>query len=432
MVSGQPTVMSTYSRFQNHLTEQLDATRAAGTYKLERTITSPQDARITVNGREVLNMCANNYLGLAEHPEVRAAAAKSLDEWGYGMASVRFICGTQSIHKQLEEKLSEFLGTEDTILYSSCFDANGGLFETLLGPEDAIISDALNHASIIDGVRLCKAKRYRYANNDMAELEARLQEAKDARFRLIATDGVFSMDGVIADMKAICDLADKYDALVMMDDSHSVGFMGANGRGTHEYADVMGRIDIITGTLGKALGGASGGYTSGRKEIVELLRQRSRPYLFSNSIAPPIVASSLRVLEMLETSTDLRDRLKSNTQRFREGIVEAGYTIIPSTHPITPLMIGDAALASKLADALLDEGIYVIGFSYPVVPQGKARIRVQISAAHSAEDIEFALKAFARVRHLLNEDGAKNGAGGSLVTGVEDLNPANTPVGQPS
>ncbi len=423
--------MTAYSRFQDHLNSQLDATRKAGTYKSERTITSPQDAHITVNGRKVLNMCANNYLGLAEHPEVRAAAAKSLDEWGYGMASVRFICGTQSIHKELEAKLSEFLGTEDTILYSSCFDANGGLFETLLGPEDAIISDSLNHASIIDGVRLCKAKRFRYANNDMAELEARLQEAKDARFRLIATDGVFSMDGVIANMKAICDLADKYDALVMMDDSHAVGFLGANGRGTHEYADVMGRVDIITGTLGKALGGASGGYTSGKREIVELLRQRSRPYLFSNSLAPPIVASSLRVLEMLETSTDLRDKLEENTRFFRQGIKEAGYTIIESTHPITPLMIGDAALASKLADVLLEKGVYVIGFSYPVVPLGKARIRVQISAAHSREDLEFALKAFASARHLLDEP-ASAPSNGSLVSGVEDTKPQGQPVGQPS
>jgi glycine C-acetyltransferase len=424
--------MTAYSRFQNHLTSELDATRAAGTYKSERTITSPQDAHIMVGGRKVLNMCANNYLGLAEHPEVRAAAAKSLDEWGYGMASVRFICGTQSIHKQLEEKLSQFLGTEDTILYSSCFDANGGLFETLLGPDDAIISDALNHASIIDGVRLCKAKRFRYANNDMAELEARLQEAKDARFRLIATDGVFSMDGVIANMEAICDLADKYDAIVMMDDSHAVGFLGKGGRGTHEYAGVMGRVDIITGTLGKALGGASGGYTSGRREIIELLRQRSRPYLFSNSLAPPIVASSLRVLEMLESSTDLLDKLKENTSFFRKGIAELGYTIIESTHPITPVMIGDAALASRLADALLEEGVYAIGFSYPVVPLGKARIRIQISAAHSREDLEFALQAFAKVKHLLDEPAKASSSNGSLVSGVEDVKPEGQPVGQPS
>jgi glycine C-acetyltransferase len=424
--------MTSYSRFQSHLSEQLGATREAGTYKTERTIASPQDARILVNGREVLNFCANNYLGLAGHPEVRDAAMGALKEWGFGVASVRFICGTQSIHKQLEAKLSEFLGTEDTILYSSCFDANGGLFETLLGPDDAIISDALNHASIIDGVRLCKAKRFRYANNDMAELEARLQEAKDARFRLIATDGVFSMDGVIADMKAICDLADRYDALVMMDDSHAVGFLGANGRGTHEYADVMGRVHIITGTLGKALGGASGGYTSGRREIIELLRQRSRPYLFSNSLAPPIVASSLRVLEMLENSTELRDKLEDNTRFFRQGIKDAGFNIIESTHPITPIMIGDATLASRLADALLEEGVYVIGFSYPVVPLGKARIRVQISAAHSREDLEFALRAFSRVKHLLDEPNSKNGTSGGLVSGVEDQKPAGEPVGQPS
>ena len=422
--------MTVYSRFQTHLQSELDATRAAGTYKVERTIDSPQNTRITVNGREVLNLCANNYLGLAEHPEVRAAASKALEEWGYGLASVRFICGTQSIHKQLEAKLSEFLGTEDTILYSSCFDANGGLFETLLTADDAIISDALNHASIIDGVRLCKAQRFRYKNNDMADLEAQLIAAKDARFRLIATDGVFSMDGVIANMKAICDLADKHDALVMMDDSHAVGFLGANGRGTHEFCEVLGRVDIITGTLGKALGGASGGYTSGRREIVELLRQRSRPYLFSNSLAPPIVASSLRVLEMLESSSDLRDQLEANTRFFRAGIVEAGYDIISSTHPIIPILIGDAAKASRLADALLHEGIYVIGFSFPVVPHGKARIRVQISAAHTQQDLEFALAAFKKVRHLLDESAPDDV--GDLVSGVEDVKPDLMPLGQPS
>ncbi len=375
--------------------------RAAGTYKSERTITTPQNANIATNGREVINLCANNYLGLADHPTVLEAARNALDEWGYGLASVRFICGTQQIHKELESKLSTFLGTDDTILYSSCFDANGGLFETLLGAEDAVISDSLNHASIIDGVRLCKAQRYRYANNDMADLEAKLQEAQNARFRLIATDGVFSMDGTIANMKGICDLADKYDALVMMDDSHAVGFLGATGRGTHEHCDVLGRVDIITGTLGKALGGASGGYTSGRKEIVEMLRQRSRPYLFSNSVAPPIVAASLKVLELLGNSTDLRDKLEENTRFFRAGIEKLGYTVLPGEHPIVPIMLGDAALASRLADALLEQGVYVIGFSYPVVPQGKARIRTQISAAHSREDLEFALKAFANVKHLV-------------------------------
>lgn len=385
--------------FQSHLRTQIAAIREAGTYKSERVITTPQDAHIKVaGGREVLNMCANNYLGLAENPAVIAAAHRALDEWGYGLSSVRFICGTQSLHKELEAKLSEFLGTDDTILYSSCFDANGGLFETLLGPEDAIISDELNHASIIDGVRLCKAQRFRYKNNDMADLEAKLQEAQSARFRLIATDGVFSMDGYIADLKSICDLADKYKALVMVDDSHAVGFMGKTGRGTHEYCDVMGRVDIITGTLGKALGGASGGYTSGRKEIIELLRQRSRPYLFSNTLAPPIAGASLQVLELLSASTELRDKLEENTKFFRDGMTQLGYNILPGTHPITPVMLGDAALATKVADALLEKGVYVIGFSYPVVPQGKARIRVQISAAHSRDDLQFALKAFGEVQ----------------------------------
>lgn len=386
--------------FQSHLQAQLDGIRTAGTYKNERVITTPQDAHIKVaGGQAVLNMCANNYLGLAENPDVIAAAHRALDDWGYGLSSVRFICGTQSLHMQLEAKLSEFLGTEDTILYSSCFDANGGLFETLLGPEDAIISDELNHASIIDGVRLCKAQRFRYKNNDMADLEAKLQEASNARFRLIATDGVFSMDGTIADLKFICDLADKYNALVMIDDSHSVGFMGKTGRGTHEYCDVMGRVDIITGTLGKALGGASGGYTSGRKEIIELLRQRSRPYLFSNTLAPPIAGASLQVLELLSASTQLRDKLEANTKFFRDGITKLGFNIVPGTHPITPVMLGDAALATKVADALLEKGVYVIGFSYPVVPQGKARIRVQISAAHSREDLQFALNAFGEVKN---------------------------------
>jgi glycine C-acetyltransferase len=393
--------MNSYSRFQTHLQTELDSIREAGTFKNERILQSSQNAWIEVNGKKVLNLCANNYLGLADEPGVLQAARDALENWGYGLASVRFICGTQGIHKELENKLSDFLQTEDTILYSSCFDANGGLFETLLGEEDAVISDALNHASIIDGIRLCKAKRFRYANNDMADLEAKLKEAKNARFRLIATDGVFSMDGTIANLKSICDLADKYDALVMVDDSHAVGFLGKNGRGTHEYCEVMSRVDILTGTLGKALGGASGGYTSGRKEIVALLRQRSRPYLFSNSLAPMIAATSLQVLSMLETSTELRDKLEANTQFFREGIEKLGYEVLPGSHPIVPIMLGDAALASRLADALLERGVYVIGFSYPVVPHGKARIRTQISAAHSREDLEFALKAFQDVKNLV-------------------------------
>jgi glycine C-acetyltransferase len=385
--------------FKQHLQKQLEEIRAAGTYKRERIITTPQDAHIRVgDGRPVLNMCANNYLGLAENPEVIQAAHAALDRWGYGLSSVRFICGTQSIHKELEQKISDFLGTEDTILYSSCFDANGGLFETLLGAEDAIISDELNHASIIDGVRLCKAQRFRYANNNMTELEARLKETAKARFRMIATDGVFSMDGYVANLPAICDLAEKYQALVMVDDSHAVGFMGKRGRGTHEHHDVMGRIDIITGTLGKALGGASGGYTSGRMEIVELLRQRSRPYLFSNTLAPTITGASLKVLELLTASTALRDKLEDNTQFFRARMTERGFNILPGTHPIAPIMLGDAALASKFADAMLAKGVYVIGFSYPVVPKGKARIRTQISAAHSREDLEFAIEAFTQVK----------------------------------
>ena len=350
------------------------------------------------DGQPVLNLCANNYLGLAEHPEVIKAAHQALDNWGYGLSSVRFICGTQSIHKQLEAKLSEFLGTEDTILYSSCFDANGGLFETLLGPEDAIISDELNHASIIDGVRLCKAQRFRYLNNNMTDLEEKLAAARKCRFRMIATDGVFSMDGYIANLRAICDLAEKYDALVMVDDSHAVGFMGARGRGTHEYHDVIDRIDLLTGTLGKALGGASGGYTSGRKEAIDLLRQRSRPYLFSNSLAPPIVATSLKVLEMLSKSTELRDKLHANTKFFREGMTRLGFDLPPGIHPIVPIMVGDAALAANFAGAMLTKGIYVIGFSYPVVPKGKARIRTQISAAHSRDDLELALSKFAEVK----------------------------------
>jgi len=388
-----------HSKFQDHLAKQLADIRAAGTHKGERLIGTPQGVRIQLaDGREVLNLCANNYLGLAQHPGVRAAAHEALDRWGYGLASVRFICGTQSVHKQLEARLSEFLGTDDTILYGSCFDANGGLFETLLGPEDAIISDELNHASIIDGVRLCKAQRFRYRNNDMADLEAKLREASGARFRLIATDGVFSMDGFIANLGAICDLAEKHDALTMVDDSHAVGFMGAHGRGTHEHCGVMGRVDIITGTLGKALGGASGGYTSGRREVVELLRQRSRPYLFSNTLCPTIAAATLKVLDLLSASTSLRDQLAANTSFFRAEMTRAGFAILPGEHPIVPIMLGDAALASRFADAMLAEGVYVVGFSYPVVPQGKARIRCQLSAAHTRDDLAFALEKFAKVR----------------------------------
>jgi glycine C-acetyltransferase len=391
-----------YQPFQEHLRKQLEEIRAAGTYKAERVITSPQDAHIQVTGgKSVLNMCANNYLGLAENPEVIKAAHEGLEQRGYGLSSVRFICGTQDIHKELERRISEFLGTEDTILYSSCFDANGGLFETLLGAEDAIISDELNHASIIDGVRLCKAQRYRYLNNNMDDLESRLKEAQGARFRMIATDGVFSMDGYIANLPGIRELADRHNALVMIDDSHAVGFMGAHGRGTHEYHNLIGKIDIITGTLGKALGGASGGYTSGRKEIIEILRQRSRPYLFSNSLAPMIVASSLKVLEILSRSTELRDKLEANTKFFRDGMTQLGFNILPGSHPIVPVMLGEAALASRFADAILKRGVYVIGFSYPVVPKGKARIRTQISAAHSREDLEFALEAFSDTKKEL-------------------------------
>ena len=388
--------------FKKHLDAQLAAIQSAGTYKRERVIITPQGTTIRVaDGKPVLNLCANNYLGLAQHPAVAAAAKEAIDQWGYGMASVRFICGTQSVHKQLEARLTEFLGTEDTILYSSCFDANGGLFETLLGAEDAVISDELNHASIIDGIRLCKAQRYRYVNNNMADLETKLKEAASARFRLIATDGVFSMDGYIANLPGICDLAEKYKALVMVDDSHAVGFMGRHGRGTHEHHNVMGRVDILTGTMGKALGGASGGYVSGRKEIVELLRQRSRPYLFSNTLAPAIAGATLKVLELLTASTALRDQLETNTEFFRAGMSKLGFNILPGTHPIVPVMLGDAALASKFADAMLAQGVYVIGFSYPVVPQGKARIRTQISAAHSQADLETALGAFKAVKQEL-------------------------------
>ena len=389
-------------RVRKAISETIDSIREAGTYKAERIISTPQGASIQVRDEApVLNMCANNYLGLANHPAVLQAAHEALDSWGYGLSSVRFICGTQSIHTELENKLTEFLQTEDTILYTSCFDANGGLFETLLDSEDAIISDQLNHASIIDGVRLCKAQRFRYANNDMVDLEKQLQAAKDARYRMIATDGVFSMDGYIANLPVICELADKYDAMVMVDDSHSVGFMGRQGRGTHEYHDVLGRIDVITGTLGKALGGASGGYTSGRKEIVELLRQRSRPYLFSNSVAPPIVGASIKAIELLTESTELRDKLEANTKYFRNAMTTAGFDILPGEHPIVPVMLGDAALATKFADAMLERGVYVIGFSYPVVPNGTARIRTQISASHDIEDLDKAEQAFRDVRAAL-------------------------------
>lgn len=387
------------SAFYQQLNAQLEETRNEGLYKKERIITSDQSSEITVNGQQVLNFCANNYLGLANHPDLIAAAKQGLDEHGFGTASVRFICGTQDIHKTLEQKLSQFLGTEDTILYSSCFDANGGLFETLMGPEDAIISDELNHASIIDGIRLSKAKRYRYKNNDLASLEEQLKQADadGARFKLIATDGVFSMDGVIANLKGICDLADKYDALVMMDDCHATGFLGDNGRGTHEYCDVLGRVDIITGTLGKALGGASGGYTSGKKEVIDWLRQRSRPYLFSNSVAPAIVQASIKVLDMLEQGHELRQQLWDNANFFREQMTAAGFTLSGADHAIIPVMIGDAKLASEMADRLLEEGIYVIGFSYPVVPKGKARIRTQMSAAHTREQLERTVAAFTRI-----------------------------------
>ena len=389
-----------YGKMKDFLANELAEIKAAGLYKNERIITTSQKADIKVNaGEEVINFCANNYLGLANHPELIAAAKGGMDSHGFGMASVRFICGTQDTHKALEKKLADFLGMEDAILYSSCFDANGGLFETLLGPEDAIISDALNHASIIDGVRLCKAKRFRYANNDMQELEARLKEARDAGARhvLIATDGVFSMDGVIANLKGVCDLADKYDALVMVDDSHAVGFVGENGRGSHEYCDVMGRVDIITGTLGKALGGASGGYTAARKEVVEWLRQRSRPYLFSNSLAPAIVAASIKVLEMVEEGADLRDRLWANARLFREKMTAAGFTLAGADHAIIPVMLGEAVVAQNFARELQKEGIYVTGFFYPVVPKGQARIRTQMSAAHTPEQIERAVEAFTRI-----------------------------------
>lgn len=389
------------AEFLSSLAEQTDALKSQGLFKSERLIAGPQQAAIDVksNGgvKHVLNLCANNYLGLANHPEVIAAAHKALDDYGYGMASVRFICGTQTLHKDLESRISEFLQTEDTILYPSCFDANGGLFETILGPDDAVISDALNHASIIDGVRLCKAQRFRYQNNDMADLETQLQAAKDARVRLIVTDGVFSMDGTIANLQAICDLADKYDALTMIDDCHATGFLGDTGRGTHEYRDVMGRIDIITGTLGKALGGASGGFTSGRKEIVGWLRQRSRPYLFSNSVAPVIAAASIAVLDLLDRDDTLRKQLRENAAYFRQQMTERGFDLIPGEHPIIPVMLGDAKLATTMADKLLERGIYVIGFSFPVVPKGQARIRTQMSAGLTREQLDRAVEAFTQV-----------------------------------
>jgi len=388
--------------FKDHLQTELAAIRQAGMYKDERLLVSPQESHIKVaDGGEVLNMCANNYLGLADHPNVITAAHQALDRWGYGLASVRFICGTQQIHKELEDIISKFLGTEDTILYSSCFDANGGLFETLLGPDDAVISDQLNHASIIDGIRLCKASRYRYKNSDMSDLAAKLTEAKEARFRLVATDGVFSMDGSIANLPDICDLAEQHDAMVMVDDSHAVGVVGTHGRGTHEHHGVIDRVDVITGTLGKALGGASGGYTSGHREIIEMLRQRSRPYLFSNSLAPMIAATSMKTLEILSESNDLLATLRRNAQIFRDGMQANGFDLLPGVHPIIPIMLGDAALAQQMAARMLEKGVYVIGFSFPVVPKGQARIRVQVSAAHTEDDLQFAVDAFAQVKQDL-------------------------------
>src|SRR5881296_2007855 len=392
------------AEFDQQLANTLAEIRSQGLYKTERIITSPQDAKIEITGgRRVLNMCANNYLGLADHPALVAAAKEALDTHGFGMASVRFICGTQDIHKKLEAALTKFLRTEETLLYPSCFDANGGLFETLLSEKDAVISDELNHASIIDGIRLCKAQRFRYKHTDMADLEAQLRAAKDARFRLIATDGCFSMDGTIAELRGICDLAEKYNGLTMIDDAHATGFLGKTGRGTHEYRDVMGKMDIITGTLGKALGGASGGFTSGRKEIVGLLRQRSRPYLFSNTIAPAVVAASLKALELLSASTELRDKLEENTKYFRAALSERGLTIKPGVHPIVPIMIGDAGKSQKFATRMLEKGVYVIGFFYPVVPHGTARVRTQVSAAHSREDLEFAVNAFAETNEELKQ-----------------------------
>ncbi len=391
-----------YGTLLEDLTGRLEETRQAGTFKDELVMSTAQGAHVDVDGRgELLNLCANNYLGLASHPEIVAAAHEALDRWGYGMASVRFICGTQTLHKELEQRLTEFLGTEDTILFSSCFDANGGLFEALLDERDAVISDQLNHASIIDGIRLCKARRLRYTNRDMDELEARLGEAADARFRLIATDGVFSMDGYLAPLDAICDLADRHDALVMVDDSHAVGFVGAGGRGTHEYHGVVERVDVLTGTLGKAIGGASGGYVSGRREIVDILRQRARPYLFSNSLAPPVAAASLRALELIAGSHELRHQLRENTAHFRGRMSELGFDILLGEHPIVPVMIGDEVRAAKFASELADLGLYAVSFSYPVVPRGTARIRTQMSAAHSIADLDFAIEQFVTARERL-------------------------------
>lgn len=390
-----------FGSLRAHLAAQLDAIRADGLWKEERLLASAQGPRITVNGRQALNLCANNYLGLANRPEIVAAAKAGLDRWGYGLSSVRFICGTQEIHRALERRLSEFLGTEDTILYSSCFDANGGFFEALLTEQDAVVSDELNHASIIDGVRLCRAQRFRYRNGDLADLEARLTEARAARFRVVATDGVFSMDGAIAPLAGICDLAERHGALVMVDDSHATGFVGPSGRGTHEQAGVMDRVDVLTGTLGKALGGASGGYASGRREIVEFLRQRSRPYLFSNTVPPAVLAGALAAIDLAEREPALRARLWDNTRYFRSGLASCGFAVAPGDHPILPIMIGDAALAHRMAARLLEKGVYVVGFSYPVVPKGKARIRVQMSAALVREDLDLALRAFAEVKHEL-------------------------------
>jgi glycine C-acetyltransferase len=396
-----------FETMRSHLVGELEGIRRAGLEKHERVLTGPQGSVVTVSraraGRastvgEVLNLCANNYLGLADHPAIVAAAKEALDRWGYGMASVRFICGTQEVHKELESALTDFLGTEDTILYSSCFDANGGIFEALLNEQDAVISDALNHASIIDGIRLCKARRLRYANRDMDDLERQLKDSAGARFRLVVTDGVFSMDGYLAPLPQICELAERYDALVMVDDSHAVGFMGSNGRGTHEHHGVMGKIDAISGTLGKALGGASGGYISGRTELVAMLRQRSRPYLFSNSVAPSIAAASLKVLDLIRSAGELRQRLRDNTTFFRRQMTEAGFDILPGDHPIVPVMVGEAAPAARMAEVMLEKGVYVVAFSYPVVPQGKARIRTQVSAAHSRSDLERAVKAFVETR----------------------------------
>jgi glycine C-acetyltransferase len=393
-----------YGELKKHLSEELNSIKDAGLFKQERTITTPQGSSVGVNdGQQVINLCANNYLGLAQHPEINQAAKEALADWGYGMASVRFICGTQTIHKQLENALSEFLGMEDTILYPSCFDANGGLFETLLNDQDAVISDELNHASIIDGVRLCKAKRYRYKNNNMADLEAQLQEAdkNGARFKLITTDGVFSMDGYIAKLDEICDLADKYNALVHFDDCHATGFIGENGKGTHEFKNCMDRVDITTGTLGKALGGGSGGYTSAKKEIVELLRQRSRPYLFSNTVAPPVVGGAIKAIELASQSNALREQLRSNTERLRNGLTELGFELLPGEHAIVPVMLYDAEIATNFAKEMLNEGVYVVAFSFPVVPKGKARIRTQMSAALTEDEIDFAIKAFGNVKAKL-------------------------------